>query len=193
MLSSLLIWILRARDFRENLELMSAGLVIGMLIVIGWYVTSGSGGLELMDELEFMDERPFFTGAQSLTFIGPTGHIVQYLKEGLSSIFLTFGVATILGVVIGSFLYTLIFRKVRIEWFVSWHDFLMHAIGALLMGVGGVLAMGCTIGQGITGMSTLSMSAPLVLGSIFAGAYLGLRYLVEGSLLGAVKSGFVRY
>ncbi len=172
----LLIWILRARDFRENLELMSAGLVIGMLIVIGWYVTSGSGGLELMDELEFMDERPFFTGAQSLTFIGPTGHMVQYLKEGLSSIFLTFGVATILGVVVGSFLYTLIFRRIRIEWFVSWHDFLMHVLGALLMGIGGVLAMGCTIGQGITGVSTLALGSILTIVSIITGSAATMKY-----------------
>ena len=126
----LLLWILKSRDFRQNLELLSAGLVIGMLIVIAWYVTAGSGGITLMEELEFMDEPPFFTGAQSLTFIGPTGHIAQYLKQGFAATFLTFGVATVLGVVFGSFLYTLIFRKVRIEWFVSWNDFLMHAAGA---------------------------------------------------------------
>ena len=172
----LLIWILRAQDFRSNLELVSAGLVIGMLIVIGWYITTGPGGLELMDELEFMDERPFFTGAQSLTFIGPTGHIAQYLKEGFSSIFLTFGIATVLGVVIGSFLYTLVFRKVRIEWFVSWNDFLMHAIGALLMGIGGVLAMGCTIGQGITGVSTLALGSILTIVAIIAGSAATMKY-----------------
>jgi uncharacterized membrane protein YedE/YeeE len=77
----LLFWILRAGDFRQNLELVSAGLVIGALIVIAWYVTAGGAGQTLMEELEFMDEPPFFTGAQSLTFIGPSGHIVQYLKE----------------------------------------------------------------------------------------------------------------
>ena len=172
----LLIWILRAQDFRSNLELVSAGLVIGMLIVIGWYITTGPGGLELMDELEFMDDRPFFTGAQSLTFIGPTGHIAQYLKEGFSAIFLTFGIATVLGVVIGSFLYTLVFRKVRIEWFVSWNDFLMHAIGALLMGIGGVLAMGCTIGQGITGVSTLALGSILTIVAIIAGSAATMKY-----------------
>jgi len=172
----LLIWILRARDFRANLELISAGLVIGMLIVIGWYVTSGAGGIALMDELEFMDEPPFFTGAQSLTFIGPTGHIVQYLKQGFSEVFLTFGVATVFGVVVGSFLYTVIFRKVRIEWFVSWNDFLMHAIGALLMGVGGVLAMGCTIGQGITGVSTLALGSILTIVAIIAGSAATMKY-----------------
>jgi uncharacterized membrane protein YedE/YeeE len=173
---ALLWWILRSADFRGNTELIAAGLIIGLLIIIGWYVTAGPGGIELLDELEFMDERPFFTGAQSLTFIGPTGHIVQYLKEGFSAIFLTFGVATVIGVVLGSLLYTVLFRKVRIEWFVSWHDFMMHVIGALLMGIGGVLAMGCTIGQGITGVSTLALGSILTILSIIAGSAATMKY-----------------
>ncbi len=172
----LLIWILRSADFRRNLELVSAGLVIGLLVVIGWYVTAGPGGITLLEELEFMDQRPFFTGAQSLTFIGPTGHLAQYLKEGFASVFLTFGVATILGVVIGSFLYTVIFRKVRIEWFASWNDFLMHVAGGLLMGIGGVLAMGCTIGQGISGVSTLALGSILTIFSIIAGSAATMKY-----------------
>jgi uncharacterized membrane protein YedE/YeeE len=172
----LLVWVLRAREFRSDLELVSAGLVVGLLIVIGWYVTAGPDGIALLDELEFMDEKPFFTGAQSLTFIGPTGHVAQYLKEGFSPVFLTFGVATILGVVVGSFLYTLIFRKIRIEWFASGKDFVMHVIGALLMGFGGVLAMGCTIGQGITGVSTLALGSILTLFSIIAGSAATMKY-----------------
>jgi uncharacterized membrane protein YedE/YeeE len=173
---ALLFWVLRARDFRENLELLSAGLIIGLLIVIGWYVTAGSGGQALLDELDFMDQRPFFTGAQSLTFIGPSGHVAQYLKEGFSTIYLTFGVATLAGVIVGSFLYTLIFRKLRIEWFVSWNDFMMHAIGAILMGIGGVLAMGCTIGQGISGVSTLALGSIFTLVAIIAGSAGTMKY-----------------
>jgi hypothetical protein len=172
----LLWWILRNADFRGNLELMAAGLIIGLLIIIGWYVTAGPNGIVLLDELEFMDERPFFTGAQSLTFIGPTGHIVQYLKQGFSAVFLTFGIATVIGVVVGSLLYTVLFRKVRIEWFISWHDFMMHVVGAILMGIGGVLAMGCTIGQGITGVSTLALGSILTIVSIIAGSAATMKY-----------------
>jgi hypothetical protein len=172
----MLFWILRARDFRGNPELLIAGIVIGLLIIIGWYVTAGPSGQALLDELDFMDQRPFFTGAQSLTFIGPAGHVMQYIKEGFSSIYLTFGVATIAGVVAGSFLYTLIFRKVRIEWFVSWQDFAMHVAGGLLMGIGGVLAMGCTIGQGITGVSTLALGSILTIISIIAGSAATMKY-----------------
>jgi uncharacterized membrane protein YedE/YeeE len=173
---ALLFWVLRARDFRENRELLSAGLIIGLLIVIGWYVTAGASGQALLDELDFMDQRPFFTGAQSLTFIGPSGHVAQYLKEGFAAIYLTFGVATLAGVIVGSFLYTLIFRKLRIEWFVTWNDFMMHAIGAILMGIGGVLAMGCTIGQGITGVSTLALGSILTLVAIIAGSAGTMKY-----------------
>ena len=172
----LLYWILRSRDFRENLELLIAGVVIGTLIVIGWYVTAGPGGLALLEELDFMDQRPFFTGAQSLTFIGPTGHVAQYFKEGFSGIYLTFGVATVAGVIAGSFVYTVVFRKVRLEWFVSWQDFGAHVVGGLLMGVGGVLAMGCTIGQGITGVSTLALGSILTILSIIAGSALTMKY-----------------
>ncbi len=172
----LLFWVLRERDFRQNLELLSAGLVIGGLIVVAWYITSGAGGQTLLEELEFMDEPPFFTGAQSLTFIGPTGHIAQYLKGGFAATFLTFGVATVFGVICGSFLYTVIFRKLRLEWFVSWQDFVNHAIGAVLMGIGGVLAMGCTIGQGISGVSTLALGSILTILSIIAGSAATMKY-----------------
>jgi uncharacterized membrane protein YedE/YeeE len=172
----LLAWILSASDFRTNFELSGAGLVIGLLIVIGWYVTAGENGQVLLEELDFMDERPFFTGAQSLTFIGPTGHIAQYIKEGFSALFLTFGVTTVAGVVVGSFLYTLIFRRVRLEWFVDWKDFSMHALGAVLMGIGGVLAMGCTIGQGITGVSTLALGSIVTIVSIIGGSAATMKY-----------------
>jgi uncharacterized membrane protein YedE/YeeE len=174
--AALLVWVLRSRDFRQNIELLSAGLVIGLLIVIGWYVTAGASGQALLEELDFADQRPFFTGAQSLTFVGPSGHVVQYIKQGFSSIYLTFGVAILVGVIVGSFLYTLIFRKLRIEWFVNWQDFGMHVVGATLMGIGGVLAMGCTIGQGISGVSTLALGSILTLVAIIAGSAATMKY-----------------
>ena len=120
---ALLLWIFRSSEFRQDRVLLGAGLVIGLIIVAAWYLTAGSGGQALLEELDFMDERPFFTGAQSLTFVGPAAHVLQYLKEGFASIFLTFGVATFTGVAVGSFLYTLIFRKIRIEWFVEFQRF----------------------------------------------------------------------
>ncbi len=173
---AILFWVLRSRDFRQNIELLSAGLIIGLIIVMGWYVTAGASGQELLEELDFADQRPFFTGAQSLTFVGPSGHVVQYIKQGFSSIYLTLGIAILVGVIVGSFLYTLIFRKLRIEWFVNWRDFGMHVVGATLMGIGGVLAMGCTIGQGISGVSTLALGSIVTLVAIIAGSAATMKY-----------------
>ena len=172
----LLVWVLSSKDFRGNVELMTAGVIIGAVIVVAWYITAGSEGQTLLEEIDFLDERPYAAGAQSLSFVAPTAHSAQYIYQGFSSVFLTFGVMTVIGVIVGSFVYTLIFRKVRIEWFVAWDDFLRHVIGGILMGIGGVLAMGCTVGQGITGFSTLALGSILTLVSIIAGSAAMMKY-----------------
>jgi len=172
----MLVWVLRCRDFRSDRELVLAGIIIGTLVVIAWYVTAGSMGMELLEELDFMDDRPYAAGAQSLSFIAPTAHTAQYLYQGFSPVYLSIGVVTVLGVVVGSFLYTVIFRTVRLEWFISWMDFSMHAIGAILMGIGGVLAMGCTIGQGISGVSTMALGSILTILAIIGGSAMTMKY-----------------
>ena len=70
----------------------------------------------------------------------------------------------------------LFFRKLRLEWFVDWQDFARHFFGAILMGIGGVLALGCTFGQGITGMSTLALGSIVTLISIIAGSAATMKY-----------------
>jgi len=89
------------------------------------------------------------------------GQTLGYVASGFNRTLLTFGIMALAGVLAGSLLWSLISRSFRIEWFASVRDFFNHLVGAILMGFGGVLAMGCTIGQGITGFSTLA------LGSIF--------------------------
>ncbi|MFA9419837.1 MAG: YeeE/YedE family protein [Gammaproteobacteria bacterium] len=173
---AILAWVLRSSDFRSNRELLLAGIIIGTIVIIGWYITAGPMGIALLEELEFMDERPYAAGAQSLSFIAPTAHTAQYVYQGFSPVFLSIGVVTVLGVIVGSFLYTIIFRTVRLEWFVNWMDFLMHAIGAILMGIGGVLAMGCTIGQGISGVSTMALGSILTILSIIGGSAATMKY-----------------
>ncbi len=173
---AILAWILRSSDFRSDRELLSAGIIIGTLVIIAWYITTGPMGIELLEELDFMDERPYAAGAQSMSFIAPTAHTAQYVYQGFSSTFLSIGVVTVLGVIVGSFLYTVIFRTVRLEWFANWVDFLMHAIGAVLMGIGGVLAMGCTIGQGISGVSTLALGSLLTILSIIGGSAATMKF-----------------
>ena len=79
------------------------------------------------------------------------------------------------GVLVGGFLYSLLTRKLRFEWFVDLKDFINHVVGGLLMGVGGVLGLGCTIGQGVTGASTLAVGAFLTFGSIVFGSALTMK------------------
>ena len=154
-----LVWVFMSADFRKQGLLIFTGIVIAGLALSGWYLTAGPQGITLIEEIEFMDQPPYATGAQSVTFIGPTAHLAQYVYQGFEYAYLSLGVMLLFGVITGSFLYTLIFRRVRIEWFVAWDDFFRHIIGGLLMGIGGVLALGCTIGQGITGFSTMALGS----------------------------------
>jgi len=89
--------------------------------------------------------------------------------------YLSFGLVAVLGVILGSLVWSLISKSFRIEWFASTKDFITHIIGGILMGVGGVLALGCTIGQGITGVSTLSMGSIVALLSIIFGSALTMK------------------
>ena len=154
-----LVWVFMSADFRKQGLLIFTGIVIAGLALSGWYLTAGPQGITLIEEIEFMDQPPYATGAQSVTFIGPTAHLAQYVYQGFEYAYLSLGVMLLFGVITGSFLYTLIFRRVRIEWFVAWDDFFRQIIGGLLMGIGGVLALGCTIGQGITGFSTMALGS----------------------------------
>jgi hypothetical protein len=87
----------------------------------------------------------------------------------------SFGLVAVFGVILGSLLWSLLSRSFRLEWFVNIKDFFMHFIGAVLMGFGGVMAMGCTIGQGITGVSTLAIGSILTFFSIVFGSALTMK------------------
>ena len=171
-----LVWVFMSADFRREKLLIFTGLVIGGLALLCWYLTAGPQGLELIEEIEFMDNPPYATGAQSVTFIGPTAHLAQYVYSGFEFTYLSLGVVLLLGVVAGSFLYTLIFRGIRLEWFVAWDDFFRHVIGGILMGIGGVLALGCTIGQGITGFSTMAMGSFVSIAGIVVASMMTMKY-----------------
>ncbi|MDH5185285.1 MAG: YeeE/YedE family protein, partial [Gammaproteobacteria bacterium] len=107
---------------------------------------------------------------QSFTFINPMGQTLGYVSSGFDGSLLTFGIVALLGVIVGSFIWAMISKGFRIEWFANGKDFWTHLIGAILMGFGGVLAMGCTIGQAITGVSTLALGSFLAFGGIVLGS-----------------------
>jgi len=118
---------------------------------------------------------------ESFTFVAPTGDSLQYLMTYTGST-IKFGIAAVGGVILGSFLYAVLTRKFRVETFVVRGDMVRHILGGMLMGFGGVLAMGCTVGQGITGMSTLALGSLMALFSIVFGSALTMKveyYLLD--------------
>jgi len=170
-----LVVIFKSSGVRDNLDNFLGGLVVGLAVLAAWYITAGPMGQEWMSEVEFMDEIPLGVGAQSFTFINPMGELLDYGKNAGNSLFLTFGVVSLLGVIVGSFIYSIVTRNFRIEWFASFRDFINHFIGAILMGIGGVLAMGCTIGQGVTGVSTLAIGSFMAMISIIFGCAMTMK------------------
>jgi hypothetical protein len=113
--------------------------------------------------------------AQSFTFINPIGQTYGYIKDGFKSSLLTFGLVSVFGVILGSLLWSLISRSFRFEWFADFRDFINHFVGGILMGFGGVLGLGCTIGQGITGFSTLATGSILTFISIVFGSAMTMK------------------
>jgi len=89
---------------------------------------------------------------------------------------LTLAISTVLGVLAGSLSHALLTRRFRWEGFAGVEDTANHLVGAALMGAGGVLALGCTVGQGLSGISTLALGSVITLAALIAGAVLGLRY-----------------
>ena len=127
----------------------------------------------------------------SFTFVNPTGESIMYLMT-FSGASINFGIASVGGVIAGSFAMAIATKSFRIESFNDADDMIRHLIGAALMGTGGILALGCTIGQGITGMSTLALGSVIALASIIAGGVYGMKYLEEGSFGGALAAMFRR-
>ena len=171
----MLFMIFKSSDFRKQFDNIFAGIVIGAAVVAGWYFTAGPMGDTWKETAEFMDEIPVGVASQSFTFINPMGETFFYAMSPTNTLLISFGVAALAGVIMGSFLYSLISGGFRIEWFSSVKDAIQHVIGATLMGIGGVLAMGCTIGQGVTGVSTLSLGSMMVLVSIIFGSALTMK------------------
>jgi uncharacterized protein len=89
---------------------------------------------------------------------------------------LSLGIVTVLGVITGSALMALATQRFRWEGFGSTEDVANHLVGAVLMGVGGVTAMGCTVGQGLSGVSTLSVMSFLAVAAIVLGAVMAFKY-----------------
>jgi uncharacterized membrane protein YedE/YeeE len=165
-----------SRDFRGSLDHVLGGAVIGIAVIVGWYITGSSMGAAWKEFADFADVKPLRVETQSFTFMSPMGDLARYLMNPADTSLINFGIMALVGVIVGSFVYSVITRNFRIEWFVNRGDFVNHAVGAVLMGIGGVLSMGCTIGQGISGVSTLALGSVLTLVAIVAGAAGMMKY-----------------
>lgn len=187
----LLVYIFKSSEFRSGFDNILGGVVIGLVVVAAWYVSSNinviseeepytlSSYHESWDMLADDDEGKPSSGrtlnTQSFTFVNPMGQTYNYVATGFNSSYLTFGLISVFGVVIGSLFWSVISKGFRIEWFVNFQDFLMHFIGATLMGFGGTLALGCTFGQAITGVSTLAVGSILTFIAIIFGSALTMK------------------
>jgi uncharacterized membrane protein YedE/YeeE len=161
--AALIIFALSHAPFRRSPGQVVAGLLVGILIAAGWYATGTLGADEFNPVL-----------VASLTFVAPIADSLQYVMLSTGST-LSFGIATVGGVFAGSLATALATGRFRLEGYRSPQHMLRSAGGAALMGTGGVMALGCSIGQGLTGMSTLAFASFIAVAGILLGAAAGLR------------------
>ena len=165
--------------FRANATQVVTGAIIGLVVTGGWYVSGHLGYGENPDTLEMVYFATNTRAAESLSFVAPMAYTLELLMLWTDkSVAVSVGVASALGVIAGSAAWALASKQFRLEGFASVTDTRDHIVGAILMGFGGVTALGCTIGQGISGVSTLALGSILALASIIAGAAATMKYLL---------------
>lgn len=169
----LLIYCFMDGSFRTSGTHLIAGVGIGLCVVAGWALT----GLAF-DEFAETPVDPI-----SLTYVRPTGDTVEYLARFTADMVPGFGVSTVFGALVGAFLGALVVGNFRLTGFADSGDTLRNLAGAALMGTGGVIALGCTIGQAVTGLSTLALGSLLAFIAIVTGGVIGMKYM-ERLLMG---------
>lgn len=174
---ALIVWALAGREFLRFDNLL-AGLGVGGIIVAMWWVSGHLGFVA--EHPETLDEVFLATNsgrAEAMSFVAPISYTLDWLMFFSDKAkVLTIGIVSVLGVIAGSALMALFTRSFRWEGFGSTEDLANHLVGAALMGVGGVTAMGCTIGQGLTGISTLAATSFVAVGAIVVGSLAGFKY-----------------
>ena len=177
--AALLAWVLRRPEGRTA-DVWLGGAGIGAVIVGMWWVSGWMGFLA--DDPNTLQESFLATNSrrmEALSMVAPVGYALDWmLFFSDKAKVLTLGIVSVPGVVVGSAAVSLATRSFRWEGFGNTEDTANHLIGAALMGIGGVTALGCTVGQGLSGVSTLALGSVLALSSIVAGGVLALRYQI---------------
>lgn len=174
----LIAFVYASKDVRENFDFTLGGVVVGLVIVAGWYV-SGKIGF-VAEDPKTLEEVFVATNTgrmESFSFVAPMAFTLEYLMLWTdTSRIITFGIASAAGVVAGSAAYALATRTFRWETFASAEDTVNHMVGGVLMGFGGITALGCTVGQGITGFSTLALGSIITFAAIIAGSAATMKW-----------------
>ncbi|HVG05670.1 MAG TPA: YeeE/YedE family protein [Burkholderiaceae bacterium] len=173
----LLIIVFSDRGFRTFDNLL-AGIGIGAIIVASWAISGTIGHIEEHpDTLQEAFLRTNSGRMESMSFVAPVAYTADYLMFfSDTSKVITVGIAAVLGMVSGSAAYSIFSGRFRWEGFRDTEDTANHLVGAALMGFGGVTALGCTVGQGLSGVSTLALGSFIALAAIVSGAVLALKY-----------------
>jgi hypothetical protein len=178
----LLAFVMRDAAYRRPSPQAIGGLLIGLVIAGGFYL---SGAIGYGENPETLEDGFFATNSralESMSFVGPLGYGLELLMLWTdASLKLTLGIATLLGVVAGAGLMAWHMGRFRWEGFASLSDLRRQLLGAVLMGFGGVTALGCTVGQGMTGLSTLALGSFLAVAGIVAGCVATLKWLQRGA------------
>ena len=167
-----------ARPEGRSADNLLGGLGIGSVIVAAWWLSGVHG--HVAEHPLTLEETFLATNTRSMesfTFVAPIAYTLDwFILYSDANKLLTFGIMSVLGVIVGSAVVAVATRSFRWEGFAGTEDTANHVVGAVLMGIGGVTAFGCTVGQGLSGLSTLSLGSFIAVAGIAGGAVAGIRY-----------------
>lgn len=169
---------LKSGSFRSNRRYLLTATMVGLTIAFGWFATG---------YLAFDDFHPY--PLESFRFSAPMGETIIYVMT-MTGATVKFGTGAVFGVIVGAAITSLAQGYFRWEACDDARELRRQILGGFLMGFGGVTAVGCTVGQGLSAASTLAFTAPVALAAIFAGAWIGLHMLVHGSVLEPLRNLF---
>jgi hypothetical protein len=175
---ALIAFVYRSKEFRSSFDYTLGGVVTGLVVVGGWIVSGVVG--HVAEDPQTLQEAFVATNTgrmESFSFVSPLAYTLEYLMFWTDkSRVITYGIASAAGVIAGSAAYALATRSFRWEGFRDAEDTANHIVGGILMGFGGITALGCTIGQGITGFSTLALGSIMTFVAIVAGAAATMKW-----------------